>query len=68
MSKIEHTPRQIRQNKREVCVAEARKYAKSLADIWGDDLEQIETHMESDGFPERVIEIVIEEICDQLMI
>jgi hypothetical protein len=41
-------------------------YCKSLHDIWGDDVEQIEAHMESEGFSEAQIERAIDHVVGDL--
>jgi hypothetical protein len=47
-------------------MSHAIQYCKSLYGIWGDDVEQIEAHMESEGFSEAQIEHAIDQVVGDL--
>jgi translation initiation factor 1 (eIF-1/SUI1) len=37
-------------------LAAAIESARELVEIWGDDFDQIEGHLESEGFPQAVVD------------
>ncbi|NIE67439.1 hypothetical protein [Burkholderia sp. Ax-1719] len=45
---------------------DAIQYCRSLREIWGDDIEEIEAHMESQGFTDHETACAIERVCPEI--